>query len=147
MQRSILLVTREYLMIYRGPSYSWGPSSHVSNSLSQSSCVTQFELITDGKVEGRRGEDREKACSSINHSILSGCDCTGTWEGEVLNGLMSRVRCRLLFFLRHKNSHAQLFQTHWKQQNILWKTAKFFWPKLNFVVKFVQYLPNLYKNL
>ncbi len=37
-----------------------------------------------------------------------------TWEGEVLNGLMSRVRCRLLFFLRHENSHAQLFQTYWK---------------------------------
>ncbi len=53
------------------------PSPH-SLSLSQSSCVSPVELTDRGEGGGGRQEtkadDREKAWSSINHSILSGTD-------------------------------------------------------------------------
>ncbi len=59
------------------PSYDLAPASpsHVSTvSLSQSSCVSPVEL-SDGRGGGGSGRsqsyDRQKAWSSINHSILS----------------------------------------------------------------------------
>ncbi len=47
-------------------------SRHQVASLSQSSCVSPVEL-TDGRVgRGAKSYERERAWSSINHSILSG---------------------------------------------------------------------------
>ncbi len=71
-------------MIYRGPGIFVGRliwllphqlSRQKAVSLSQSSCVSPIEL-TEGRVKGQWVEEEPshtKACSSINHSLLSVC--------------------------------------------------------------------------
>ncbi len=107
-----MLRTREYLMIYWGPGFpvvvllGSTPTSipfllsASCLSSSQSSCVSPVDLTQGRGGRGAKSYDGEKACPSINNSIISAEDwlnCVGEtrWERTPVGETIPRIICDL----------------------------------------------------